>query len=177
MSSCSAIRWREVFCWYSCYWLVFTLKRVKALPSCLRLPNLSGTRLHVLEMHSRLFHIFWNRPQRESSIKISPTGFNDAQIKGIYHSQDLIKRGKSFCRFAYLFMKRLWNIYKCFPDICLKIHFRASLVEGRGGGDWRRGCGWKKKRWIRQFLSLSKKWDVPGYPRVSLGVPQEPGRL
>jgi hypothetical protein len=56
------------------------------------LPNLSETRLHVLESHSWLFHILWNPLKRESSMKIFPTGFNDVQIKGIYHSQDLIKR-------------------------------------------------------------------------------------
>lgn len=147
MSSCGAIRRQEGFCRYGCYWLVFTLKRVKAIPSCSSCLICQGRGYMFWRCIAGFFIYSDPPPQRESSIKISPTGFNDAQIKGIYHSQDLIKRGKSFCRFAYLFMKRLWNIYKCFPDICLKIHFRASLVEGRGGGDWRRGCRWKKKRW------------------------------
>lgn len=82
-------------------------KKSKSYSLAPKLPNLSGTRLPVSEMHTRLFTNYDPPSQREPSVKISPTGFNDAQIKDTYHSQDLIKRGKSFCRFAYLFMKHL----------------------------------------------------------------------
>lgn len=131
-------------------------KRSKSYSLVPELPNLSGMMLHVSEMHGRLFHVLWNPPKRESSIKISPTGFNDVPIKGMHHRQALIKRGKSFCRFAYLFMKRLWNIYKCFPDICLQMHFRAFFFFVESRGSLRRSrCGGRKSGEFGTVLSIS----------------------
>lgn len=113
---------------------------------------------------------------KESSIKIFPTGVNDSQIKDIYHSQDLIKRGKSFCRFAYLFMKCLWNIYKCFPAICLKICFRASFGGRQGEGEKRgEDVSGRKRGDLAQFLSVAV--DAPGYTNVSLGGAPGTSRL
>lgn len=181
MSSYGAIRRQEGFCRYSCYWLVFTFKRVKAAPSCQ-----SYLTCHrwgsVLQRHrTDVYHVVWNHTpphthkptHAESGMETLPTGFHDAQIKGREHSQDLIKTEKSFCRFAYLFMKCLWNIYKRFPDIYLKIHFRASLVWERGR--WKiRECAyrWKKEQKWTLLLSMAVKGKCQGNECVTRGCPK-----
>lgn len=50
-------------------------KKSKSYSLVPELPNLSGTRLHVSEMHSRLFSYIMKPPKRESSVKIFPIGF------------------------------------------------------------------------------------------------------
>lgn len=91
MSGYGAIRQQEGFCPLLLISIYFK-KRVKAIPSpwCCLICQREGC---LFQRHIASMFICYEPPPKESSGKeSSPTGFNDAQIKGRDHSQDLIKR-------------------------------------------------------------------------------------
>lgn len=159
---------KKVFVRY--YWLVFTLKKSKSYSLALVLPPLSKRRLCVSETHSKHVHMLWTPPKESSGKESSPTGFNDAQIKGRDHSQDLIKRSLFVDLLIYL-----WNTSEIFINASLIFVWKSMLgLLWRKGGQEIEGRLWfGRKRWIAvPFPSVAGNGCGRVYQDVTRGCPK-----